>query len=229
MKFAPVLLLALSASFAIAQYPGAAPVPASFKKGFNSIKVDDAKTVLTFLATQCEGRGTGQPGFFKAAEYVAAQFKAAGLKPVGDKGTYFQNVPFYKYTVDPAQSYLATEDGGVKIIGDQSISFGRLGANADVTAGVVILKASGDSTLEDAKQLDGKIVLVVGPTSTGLRRQVRQATTAAVVYVSDTVARGLGSVSRRQGSGSSSVTSISISTAAARRPCAPRPPSTSTA
>ncbi|MHC4777632.1 MAG: M20/M25/M40 family metallo-hydrolase [Planctomycetota bacterium] len=37
-----------------------------------------------------EGRGLGTQGIGKAAEYIAAQFKAAGLRPGGDEGSYFQ-------------------------------------------------------------------------------------------------------------------------------------------
>lgn len=40
-----------------------------------------------------EGRGTGQKGGDAAADYIAAQFKAYGLKPGSDVGTYFQSVP----------------------------------------------------------------------------------------------------------------------------------------
>lgn len=40
-----------------------------------------------------EGRGTGQRGGDIAAEYLAAQFALYGLKPAGDQGTYFQEVP----------------------------------------------------------------------------------------------------------------------------------------
>src|SRR5690606_28585575 len=38
-----------------------------------------------------EGRRAGTPGHRRAAEYVADQFKAAGLAPGGDEG-YFQRV-----------------------------------------------------------------------------------------------------------------------------------------
>ena len=38
-----------------------------------------------------EGRGDGTPGLEKAAEYIAARFKDAGLQPAGDAGTYFQS------------------------------------------------------------------------------------------------------------------------------------------
>src|SRR5258708_21580874 len=43
-----------------------------------------------------EGRDTGTEAYERAAKYVADQFKAAGLKPAGDNGTYFQRVPMHK-------------------------------------------------------------------------------------------------------------------------------------
>jgi hypothetical protein len=39
---------------------------------------------------ELQGRGNGTPGLEKAAEYIAAQFKAAGLQPAGDGESYFQ-------------------------------------------------------------------------------------------------------------------------------------------
>ncbi len=46
---------------------------------------------ITFLASdECEGRGPGTKGIDKAADYIVAQFKRAGLKPGGEDGSYFQ-------------------------------------------------------------------------------------------------------------------------------------------
>ncbi len=42
-------------------------------------------------APEREGRGIGTKGLEAAAEYIAAQFKAIGLRPGGDNGTYFQS------------------------------------------------------------------------------------------------------------------------------------------
>lgn len=50
---------------------------------------------VTYLASdECEGRGVGTKGLDKAADYIADQFKKAGLKPGGVDGTYFQPFPF---------------------------------------------------------------------------------------------------------------------------------------
>src|SRR5438309_10427989 len=46
---------------------------------------------VTFLASDaCEGRGPGTAGIDKAADYVAAAFRAAGLKGAMRDGSYFQ-------------------------------------------------------------------------------------------------------------------------------------------
>ena len=60
---------------------------------------------MTFLASdECEGRGPTTQGLNKAADYVAAEFKEAGLQP-GLKGEYFQ--PFK----------IAGADGKVTLVG----------------------------------------------------------------------------------------------------------------
>jgi hypothetical protein len=46
---------------------------------------------VTFLASdECEGRGVTTEGIRKAADYIAGEFRKAGLKPGGVDGTYFQ-------------------------------------------------------------------------------------------------------------------------------------------
>ena len=46
---------------------------------------------VKFLSSdELEGRGNGTPGLERAAEYIASQFKAAGLQPAGADGTWFQ-------------------------------------------------------------------------------------------------------------------------------------------
>lgn len=47
---------------------------------------------VKYLASdELEGRKPGTPGIELAAEYIAARFKEAGLKPAGDNATYFQS------------------------------------------------------------------------------------------------------------------------------------------
>ena len=64
----------------------------------SAIEQDAARRVradVEFLASDhLEGRDTGSKGYSIAADYVAAQFRAIGLEPAGEKGGWFQQVPF---------------------------------------------------------------------------------------------------------------------------------------
>jgi Peptidase family M28 len=51
-----------------------------------------------------QGRDTGTEAYDRAANYVADQFKTAGLKPAGDNGTYFQRVPMHQIDLDKEKS-----------------------------------------------------------------------------------------------------------------------------
>jgi hypothetical protein len=62
-----------------------------------------AQTV-TLSNDSMEGRDTGTEAYERAANYVADQFKAAGLKPAGDNGTYFQRVPMHQIALDNDKS-----------------------------------------------------------------------------------------------------------------------------
>jgi len=58
------------------------------------IAANDLKADVSFLASDAlEGRGTPSKGLDIAAEYIAAEFAAAGLEPAGDDG-YFQTADF---------------------------------------------------------------------------------------------------------------------------------------
>ena len=51
-----------------------------------------------------EGRDTGTEAYERAAQYVVDQFKAAGLNPAGDNGTYFQRVSMRQIALDNEKS-----------------------------------------------------------------------------------------------------------------------------
>ncbi|MEZ6196869.1 MAG: M20/M25/M40 family metallo-hydrolase [Planctomycetota bacterium] len=185
------LLLAL-APIVSAQYPGATPPPADQKEGFDAIDVRTCRTWLTKLASrEFEGRGTGQPGYQKAADYVAAEFKKMGLIPVGDQGTYFQYVPFARITTDPAKSSLRVGEKGklFKAGDDLEFSFGA----GDVDGEVVLVRArGGEAQLEKPEILDGRIALVVSRDTlrAPIRKQLAESKARAVLTVSSRAGRG---------------------------------------
>src|SRR5271154_1489393 len=59
-----------------------------------------------------EGRGTGQRGGDIAAEYIGTQFTLYGLKPAGDDGTFFQNVPMVSVHTLPAPTFKLVPESG---------------------------------------------------------------------------------------------------------------------
>ena len=52
----------------------------------------EMETDVEFLASdELEGRETGQPGAYRAADYIVERMQEIGLKPMGDNGTWFQS------------------------------------------------------------------------------------------------------------------------------------------
>jgi Zn-dependent M28 family amino/carboxypeptidase len=82
---------ATAAVYAAAQFN---PAPASRSPAEVAAQISTGRylTDITYLASDAlKGRGNGTPELDQAAEYIAALFKQAGLVPMGDNGTYFQN------------------------------------------------------------------------------------------------------------------------------------------
>src|SRR2546423_5541399 len=80
-----LLICALSLG---AQQPALTP---SVRTALDHISADSLRGHLSFIASDAlEGRNTPSRGLDIAAEYIAAQFRRAGLEPAGDEG-YFQN------------------------------------------------------------------------------------------------------------------------------------------
>ena len=75
---------------------GAGAPPAAEEAAANRIRGH-----IEFLASDLlEGRDTGSRGYDIAAEYVASQFRALGLRPAGKNGGWLVDVPFREATHD---------------------------------------------------------------------------------------------------------------------------------
>ncbi|MEM7200595.1 MAG: M20/M25/M40 family metallo-hydrolase [Planctomycetota bacterium] len=147
-----------------AQSPAAADassVPEDRREGFASIEASACEEWLTYLASdELGGRETGQPGYRLAAEYVAARFAEFGLEPVGDDGTFFQNVPFVSAgpTADSVLALVA-DDGTeiLRLIPGEDVG-GRISEASEQDLPIVDLLAQSAADVEDA-DLEGKAVL----------------------------------------------------------------------
>jgi hypothetical protein len=92
--------------------------PAEIMAALDRISADSLRGHLSFIASDLlEGRNTPSRGLDIAAEYIAAQFRRAGLEPAGDagSGSYFQSS---EWSVGPAKDNfveLAVDDGKQKM------------------------------------------------------------------------------------------------------------------
>jgi Zn-dependent M28 family amino/carboxypeptidase len=98
---AVVMLLVVSGAYLLAQSQRQdKPAPAAAPSA--GIDAEKIRAHVKFLSSDLlEGRGMGQRGSDIAAEYIATQFALDGLKPAGDQGTYFQEVPMVSVTTLP--------------------------------------------------------------------------------------------------------------------------------
>ena len=165
-----VIFLFLSAAVQ-GQQPATAPatyLSPLEQKLVRNLKVETIREVVTALsADEMEGRGTAQPGGDKAAAYIADRFQKLGLKPQGDKNSYFQQIRFKEQQFLPESSLKIGKDT-LKLGPD--FYFGPLLNSDKNLSGALVFVAYG-LTLTNPKRNDlagidvkGKIVVLMeGP------------------------------------------------------------------
>src|ERR1700690_39488 len=73
-----------------------------------TIRPEAIRADMRFLSDSAlEGRRAGTRGHEIAARFMAAQFESIGLEPAGDKGTYYQSVPFRGSRVDDSRTTMS--------------------------------------------------------------------------------------------------------------------------
>jgi hypothetical protein len=139
------------------------------------ITANDLRTRLYQIADDSmQGRRIGEPGNAKVTAYIAAEFKRLGLKPAGDSGTYFQELPFGASSYDAATSKLGAGAGAftpgtdwVPVTGNVFAGTGNDASFANVPT--VFAGRWGDTTVVlDPAVFRGKVaVFVAGPNAPG--------------------------------------------------------------
>lgn len=152
----PLYALILAVGLNLAQVASAAaPAGAMLKQ----ISAHSLRGHVSFLASDLlEGRATPSRGLDIAAEYIAAQFRRAGLEPVGDDG-YFQTATWGYGSRDMQGFQLRLQiDGSELSVPAEGISLeGGIGLEVDQLAVVRLSRADPALT---ADSLDGKAVLI---------------------------------------------------------------------
>ena len=115
-----IVLLAISVlSLSAYQSPQPQVLTDDVKSALARISADSLRGHLSFIASDAlEGRNTPSRGLDIAAEYIAAQFRRAGLEPVGDNG-YFQTANWMVAERNMDDFELRIRDGKEMIIVEQ--------------------------------------------------------------------------------------------------------------
>ncbi len=139
-----------------------------------AITANDLRTRLYgFADDSLQGRRIGEIGNFKGTSYIAAEFERMGLKPAGDDGTYFQEMPFGPIGYDSTASRLLIA-GKKAAAGSDWIplapsGFTGVGGEADLTDVPVVFAGTwGDQEAAlDPAAFRGKVAVFVGGPALG--------------------------------------------------------------
>lgn len=180
------LIAGAAAALLAASGAGAEPRTASIK---------DADTREWWKITEAlssdamEGRDIGSPGHDRANNWVADRLKAAGLRPAGDNGTFFQSFPVHESRVDSAE-VAVTRDGAstpLKFLHQYTVR-----AADDLPASLnAPLMFGGYCRPEDVSGAKGKAVICFDTRRTGMTSSaqrlsaVQAAGGVAVIQVAD--------------------------------------------
>ena len=140
------------------------------------ITANDLRTRLYQISDDSmQGRRIGELGDYKATAYIASEFQRLGLKPAGEGGTYFQNLPYGVVKVDSTVARLIAA-GNPAVAGSEWIPAAPAAAShivgdANVTsANAVFAGRWGDTTAAlDANAVRGKVAIFTYSPSRGGR------------------------------------------------------------
>jgi len=156
--FLAALAAACAAAIATAQNPSGALQTLTSRLTADGLKAD-----VSFLASDAlQGRGTPSAGLDIAAEYVAAEFRRAGLEPAGDDG-YFQTASYANVT-PTVEGMEFTVDGAGGAVKTNSASMALQQAAAADLSQAAVVKASGSDAAAMAAltpdQVRGKVLVL---------------------------------------------------------------------
>ena len=156
--------VALVASTAAAQQSKPAqPLPLTLdpKPTTGSITTADLMSrVYLFADDSMRGRMAGSAEAMKGTDYIAAELKRLGLQPAGEKGTYFQDVPFGAQALDSTSTIQVGE--AVLKAGTDFLASGQLGTTP-VTGTLEVIfggQAIDTTNILPADQVRGKLLIL---------------------------------------------------------------------
>lgn len=157
------------------------------------VSADALKADVSFLASDAlQGRATPSEGLDIAAEFIASQFRRAGLEPAGDGQTYFQNAKVMVREPNP-QGFRMSVTSGDRTVEIPLADTYLTPAQAIRLDRVPVLLVATSSKIAP-EEAEGKVLILESPAAgqraRGLTPELmitlmRQAPTRAQVYLQD--------------------------------------------
>ncbi|HEX4694783.1 M28 family peptidase [Sphingomonas sp.] len=141
-------------------------------------RVDVLAAERALAGPEMRGRGSGTTDEARAADWVAAQFKAAGLQPAPGMASYLQAAPIVRRTATgvPTLTVDGTAIGGVGILttdggtlGGKAVVVNAIGDGVPV-ADVLVYTGPADGLSQVRRAARGKVKLIVTAESDTTRR-----------------------------------------------------------
>lgn len=167
-------------------------VPSDWQAAMNRIRPESVRGHVSFLASDLlEGRGTPSRGLDIAAEYIASQFRRAGLDPLPGGSSYFQPLSGQKQVMPDAEPVecvihvpgaaapqrvtgLAFSLDGIDI--DREPILETSAPKVAASEAVILYRSPSDDAQESFKELaanQARLTIVVDPAGGLARRIVR--------------------------------------------------------
>src|ERR1700678_2405838 len=192
MRSRSFLVFSLTCVCALSQsQPPKADVPPEMQAALDRIRASSLRGDLSYIASdELEGRDSPSRGLDLAADYIAAQFRGAGLEPgVGD--SYFQNASMFVEEPNLSNFELNLSAGDRRYSAtpkDAALSFQ---AALDLKDAPLFKLDLGDQSLVQhltASQVEGKVVIIEIDAKTRLRfrsvsRVLREGKPALLIMV----------------------------------------------
>jgi hypothetical protein len=175
--------------------PTSSPTSAVVVTGTGVFDGARAREHIAYLADPARGgRYSGSAGYLDAAQYVADQFKAIGLEPLGDGGTYLQrfSMPIVDLGATPVLTRTGADAKSWKHRVDFTESVGGRSGNGAAEAPVVVVGGGAKGSGQDdyaGVTTRGRIALVTGPTAGGVVETAFAEGAVGVLIIGDTSIR----------------------------------------
>jgi hypothetical protein len=157
----------------------AAQSPEALARAAGTITANDVMRRVAVIADDSMlGRGNPSRGLELTAEYVASEFRLAGLQPAGEHGGYLQRFGMSLWAVDTSRSVVELTSGrarGVARVGLEARYIGGKIPAAPLRAGVVLL--AGGTTTPARDVADRIVVLIIDyskPLTPSMNQEVMQ-------------------------------------------------------